>query len=385
MKRRRHLDVVPSDAVPEIQPPSEPTIFFNRELSLLEFNRRVLEQAKDLATPLLERLRFLTISTSNLDEFFEIRVAGLKQQIEAGLSKPGPDGLTPHAALRRVREATRELVLDQYRTLNELLLPALEEQQVRVLKRARWTPSQQEWVKGYFSREVLPVLTPMGLDPAHPFPKILNKSLNFIVSLEGRDAFGRSSEAAVVQAPRILPRLIRLPKDVAEGPWDFILLTSVIHAHVEELFPGMKVRGCHQFRVTRNSDLWIDEEETEDLLLALKGGLIRRNYGDAVRLEVTTECDAEMTDFLLEQFEIGREELFQVDGPVNLNRLAALYDLVDRPDLKYPPFLPGTIPGGVEHEDIFEIIRKGDLLLHHPYQSFSPVVDLVRHAAKDPN
>ena len=386
MRRRRKLEIVsPSPPpVPESAPGPGSGRFSNRELSLLEFNRRVLEQAKDPEVPLLDRLRFLTISTSNLDEFFEVRVAGLKQQIEAGISKPGPDGLSPTEVLDRVQVVVRQLVEDQYRTLNEELLPALEREGIRVLKRSRWTPAQRAWVRHYFTREVLPVMTPMGLDPAHPFPKILNKSLNFIVSLEGTDAFGRRSETAVVQAPRILPRLIRLPKDVAEGPWDFILLTSVIHAHVDELFPGMSVRGCHQFRVTRNSELWVDEEETEDLLLALKGGLLRRNFGDAVRLEITTECDREMIDFLLEQFEIGGEDLFQVDGPVNLNRLSALADLVDRPDLKYPPFLPGTIPGGPEHEDIFETIRRGDILLHHPYQSFTPVVDLVRQAAKDP-
>ena len=284
-----------------------------------------------------------------------------------------------------MRIVTRDLVADQYRTLNDLLLPALEAEQIRVLKRDQWTAEQRAWVHGYFLREVLPVLTPMGLDPAHPFPRILNKSLNFIVSLEGRDAFGRSSLAAVVQAPRVLPRLIRLPRDVAGGPWNFILLTSVIHAHVDELFSGMTVRGCHQFRVTRNSELWVDEEETEDILLALKGGLVRRNYGDAVRLEVTTNCDAEMIEFLLEQFEITRDDLFQVDGPVNLNRLAALYDLVDRDDLKYPPFLPGPMPNGVERDDMFEAVRHADVLLHHPYQSFNPIVELVRQASKDPN
>jgi polyphosphate kinase len=259
----------------------------NRELSLLEFNRRVLEQARDPSTPLLERLRFLTISSSNLDEFFEIRVAGLKQQIAAGFTRGGPDGVSPAEALPKISEAAQRLVTDQYRLLNELLLPALEAEGIRVPRRSLWTAKQHEWAKGYFHREVLPVLTPIGLDPAHPFPRVLNKSLNFIVTLEGKDAFGRSSGMAVVQAPRVLPRLIQLPKEVAEAPWSFILLSSVIHAHVGELFPGMDVKSCNQFRVTRNSDLWVEEEAAEDLLEALQGELFRRNYGDAVRLEVT--------------------------------------------------------------------------------------------------
>ena len=357
----------------------------NRELSLLAFNHRVLEQARDPSTPLLERFRFLTIASSNLDEFFEIRVAGLKQQIAAGVAKPGPDGLTPQAAFAQVVAAVHALVDDQYHVLNDLLLPALAEQKIRILKRSVWTDQQRRWVKSYFLREALPVLTPIGLDPAHPFPRILNKSLNFIVSLEGKDAFGRTSGRAIVQAPRVLPRLIRLPQSATDGPDDFIMLSSVIHAFVGDLFPGMKVKGCNQFRVTRNSDLWVDEEESEDLLHALQGELFRRNYGDEVRLEVTTNSSADVTEFLLEQFELGRDDLYAVDGPVNLSRLSTLYELVDRPDLKYAPFTPGLpkrLRGGV---DIFETMRERDIILHHPYESFSVVVDFVRQAAADPN
>ncbi|MGH7805579.1 MAG: polyphosphate kinase 1 [Candidatus Binatia bacterium] len=364
-------------------PAPDPNLYFNRELSLLEFNRRVVEQAKDPSVPLLERLRFLTISTSNLDEFFEIRAAGLLKQIEAGLADTGPDGLTPQEALNRVRKVAHELVTDQYKTLNDVLLPALRAEGIRVLRRTEWDEQQSAWVESYFRREVQPVLTPVGLDPSHPFPKILNKALNFMVSLEGEDAFGRSSGTAVVQAPRILPRLIRMPKDVAAGPNDFILLTSVIHAHVDEVLPGMKVHGCHQFRVTRNSDLWVDEEEIDDLLRALKGELVRRNFGDEIRLEVTTNCDAATIEFLREQFQLAKDDIFVVDGPVNLNRLSALSDLVDRPDLKYPSFLPAPLTP--RDGDLFAEIRAGDMLLHHPYQSFAPVVDLVRQAAKDPN
>ncbi|MBI2963457.1 MAG: polyphosphate kinase 1 [Deltaproteobacteria bacterium] len=385
MERSATAQVPELKAARPREEPAEPGPLLNRELSLLAFNRRVLEQSKDVSTPPLERLRFLTIASSNLDEFFEIRVAGLKQQIAAGVSKPGPDGLTAQAAFGRVVAAAHDLVQEQYHVLNDLLLPALEAERIRILRRSLWSDAQRRWVKSHFLREALPVLTPIGLDPSHPFPRILNKSLNFIVTLEGRDAFGRTGGRAVVQAPRVLPRLIRLPPGVADGPDDFILLSSIIHAHVGELFPGMKVRNCNQFRVTRNSDLWVDEEETEDLLDALQGELFRRNYGDEVRLEVTTNSSEEVNEFLLEQFGLGRDDLYAVDGPVNLNRLSRLHELVDRPDLKYPAFLP-SVPRRLRGEvDLFEAIRERDLLLHHPYESFSPVVDFVRRAARDPN
>ncbi|HSD10746.1 MAG TPA: polyphosphate kinase 1 [Candidatus Binatia bacterium] len=373
------------ESASEASPAASASPFLNRELSLLQFNLRVLDQARDPSTPLLERLRFLTISSSNLDEFFEIRVAGLKQQIAAGVTTAGPDGLRPNEVLPRISEFAQQLVVQQYRILNELLLPALDREAIRILKRSTWNAAQRRWIQRYFEREVLPVLTPIGLDPAHPFPKIVNKSLNFVVSLQGTDAFGRQSERAVVQAPRVLPRLIQLPPEVAQAPFDFVMLSSIIHAHVGVLFPGMAVKGCNQFRVTRNSDLWVDEEEVEDLLHALQGELFRRNYGSAVRLEVTTNSSGPVTEFLLEQFELTRGDLFVVDGPVNLNRLSRLYDLVDRPDLKYPPFTPGLVTAPSASEDIFETIRARDVVLHHPYQSFAPVVDLVARASDDPN
>jgi polyphosphate kinase len=373
------------EPIVEGSPAAPPSRFLNRELSLLEFNVRVLEQARDPSTPLLERLRFLTISSSNLDEFFEIRVAGVKHQLAAGVTKPGADGLRPDQLLSRIAETVQRLVADQYRVLNELLLPALEAEGIRILKRSTWNAAQRRWIRGYFEREVLPVLTPIGLDPAHPFPNIVNKSLNFLVSLSGKDAFGRPSERAVVQAPRVLPRLITLPKEVRSTPFECVMLSSIIHAHVGALFPGMEVKGCNQFRVTRNSDLWVDEEEAEDLLHALQGELFRRNYGDAVRLEVTTNCSRPVIHFLLEQFELGPDDLYVVDGPVNLNRLSRLNDLVDRHDLKYAPFTPGLGRGLSTSDDLFETIRGGDVILHHPYESFSPVVDLLRQAADDPN
>jgi polyphosphate kinase len=374
-----------SETIADAAATTTPSPFLNRELSLLEFNFRVLEQARDPSTPLLEQLRFLTISSSNLDEFFEIRVAGLKHQIEAGVVKPGADGLRPDQLLSRIAESVHRLVTEQYRVLNDLLLPALQAEGIRILKRSTWNAAQRRWIRSYFEREVLPVLTPIGLDPAHPFPNIVNKSLNFLVSLHGKDAFGRPSERAVVQAPRVLPRLITLPKEVREAPFECAMLSSIIHAHVGALFPGMEVKGCNQFRVTRNSDLWVDEEEAEDLLNALQGELFRRNYGDAVRLEVTTNCSPPVIEFLLEQFELTRDDLYIADGPVNLNRLSQLSDLVDRHDLKYAPFSPGLGRGLSRSDDLFETIRAGDVILHHPYESFTPIVDLLRQAADDPN
>ncbi|HEV8113335.1 MAG TPA: polyphosphate kinase 1 [Planctomycetota bacterium] len=369
-------------ATPDLR---DPALYLNRELSVLEFNLRVLEQAKDPGTPLLERLKFLTICSTNLDEFFEIRVAGLKQQVAFQVSQPGPDGLSPQQTLQRIAATAHALVEEQYRVLNETLLPALREQGIRILERADWTAKHQRWIRRYFEQEVLPVLTPVGLDPAHPFPKVLNKSLNFVVSLEGSDAFGRGSGIAVVQAPRSLPRLIALPPDTGSGVQEYVLLSSIVHARVGELFPGMQVLSCHQFRVTRNSDLWIDEEEVDDLLHALKGELLSRNYGDAVRLEVAADCSPETAQFLLDQFELGPDDLYRVNGPVNLHRLAAVRDLVDRAELKYPAYLARPPRRFAASRDPFEVIRRGDVLLHHPYDSFTPVIELVRLAADDPN
>jgi polyphosphate kinase len=228
-------------------------------------------------------------------------------------------------------------------------------------------------VSNYFSHELLPVLSPLGLDPAHPFPRILNKSLNFIVSLEGKDAFGRSSGSAVVQAPRSLPRLIRLPESCSDGPHDYVFLSSIIHAHAGDLFPGMEVTGCYQFRVTRNSDLFVDEEEIDDLLCAVEGELLSRRYGDGVRLEVADNCTQQMEDYLLSTFNLGGEDLYRVNGPVNVNRLLAIYDLVDRPDLKFQPFTPHRPQGLATDQNIFDSIQAGDILLHHPFDSFLPV------------
>jgi polyphosphate kinase len=359
--------------------------FLNRELQTLEFNRRVLAQAEDKNVPLLERLRFLCIVSSNLDEFFEIRVSGLKEQIKLGADATGPDGLTPLQVFRQVAARAQGIVERQYRLLNEQVLPALAKQGIRFMRRSSWSAVQQEWIRDYFFREMKPLLTPIGLDPAHPFPRVFNKSLNFAVELEGRDAFGRDSRAAIVQAPRVLPRVIRLPREVTNGPNDFIFLTSVLHAHVGELFAGMNVKGCYQFRVTRNSDLFVEEEEVKDLRQALQGELPQRHFGDAVRLEVADNMSENMTRFLLSQFGLEGDDLYVVAGPVNLVRLMSIPEQVGRPDLEYRPFQQGLPRSLAKSRDLFETIRKGDVLLHRPYQSFAPVIEFIREAARDPH
>ncbi|MBV8030155.1 MAG: polyphosphate kinase 1 [Betaproteobacteria bacterium] len=362
-----------------------PTQFLNRELEILEFNRRVLAQAADESVPLLERLRFITIVSSNLDEFFEIRVAGLKESIKLGLAEPSPDGSTPAEVYAAVSREAHAIVTEQYQLLNNIVLPALARESIVFPKREEWSAPQKQWIRDYFFRELLPVLTPIGLDPAHPFPRVLNKSLNFAVELEGRDAFGRSSRAAIVQAPRALPRFIRLPAQVGGGAqYCFVFLSSILHAHVGELFAGMHVKGSYQFRVTRNSDLFVDEEEIKNLHTALQGELLHRHFGDAVRLEVADNCPEPMEEFLLQQFGLQKHDLYRVEGPVNLYRLREVPDQVDRPHLKYPPFQPG-LPTALEHADIFEVLKKQDVLLHHPFQSFMPVVDFIRTTATDPN
>jgi polyphosphate kinase len=362
-----------------------PAQFLNRELGLLAFNRRVLAQAADESVPLLERLRFITIVSSDLDEFFEIRVAGLKETIKLGLAEAGPDGRSAADVFAEVSREAHALVAEQYQLLNQTVLPALEREGIFFPRREQWDAGQKQWIRDYFFRELLPVLTPIGLDPAHPFPRVFNKSLNFAVELEGRDAFGRSSGAAIVQAPRALPRVIRLPQARANGAqYAFVFLSSILHAHVDELFAGMKVLGCYQFRVTRNSDLFVDEEEIKNLHTALQGELLHRHFGDAVRLEVADNCSQHMVEFLQQQFSLQDHDLYRVEGPVNLYRMREVPDQVSRPDLKYAPFQPGLAPA-LDTDDLFEVLKKQDVLLHHPFQSFLPVLDYIRTVAEDPN
>ena len=376
-------NIVTSDASAEIDL-SSAEWYINRELSVLEFNRRVLAQALETDVPLLERLRFLCISCTNLDEFFEVRAAGLKQRLEHGSSALGFDDREPRELLAEISRIGHGLVADQYHVWNEIILPRLAEEGIRFIRRGELNEQQRTWLRDFFDEQLLPVLSPLGLDPAHPFPRILNKSLNFIVQLDGKDAFGRNLDYAVVQAPRALSRMIKFPAEVATENHSFVFLSSVIHEFVDDLFPGMNVLGCHQFRVTRNSDLFVDEEEVDDLLRALEGELPGRRYGDEVRLEMVEGAPSELADFLLSQFGLEQEDLYLVNGPVNLNRLSEVIDQVDRAELKFPGFtsrLPSKLgPGG----RIFAEIRKRDILLHHPFDSFAPVVEFIKQAADDP-
>ncbi|TMH51098.1 MAG: polyphosphate kinase 1 [Betaproteobacteria bacterium] len=357
----------------------------NRELSLLAFNHRVLALAQDPAVPLLERLRFLCIVSSNLDEFFEIRVAGLREQLRV---KAPMVGTTLHELKTHIGEiglGAQALVAAMYRTLNEQILPALTASGVRMLRSAERNAAQRAWVADYFQREVRPLLTPIGLDPAHPFPQVVNKSLNFIVELSGRDAFGRETSVAIVKAPRVVPRVIRMPPEVAGAENTFVLLSSVIHAHLHELFSGRDVINYSQFRVTRDADLWIDEEEVKNLRQALEGELPQRQFGLAVRLEVAAHCPQHLAAFLLQQFELQDFDLYRCEGPVNLARMSALIEQVDVDKLEYAPFLPGMPHRLRDTPDLFAAIRQHDILLHHPYQSFEPVVEFIRKATNDPD
>jgi polyphosphate kinase len=360
-------------------------LYINRELSQLEFMRRVVAQSKDASVPLLERLRFVCIASQVLDEFFEIRVAGLKQQVAYGSRQRGPDNLSPADQLGKVSQLAHALVSEQYEVLNKTLLPKLDRQGIRFLTADTWNSKQAKWIQRFFERELAPVVSPIGLDPSHPFPEPLNKSLAFIVTLDGKDVFGRNSGRAILQAPRSLPRVVRVPESVATAEQEFVLLSSIVSAHVSDLFQGMKATGCYQFRVTRNSDLFVDEEEIDDLLLALEGELSSRRFGDAVRLEVSYDCPEALLEFLATQFGLGSSDVYRCEGPVNLMRLATVPDIVSRPDLKYIGFTP-AVPKKIRNSElVFDAIRGEDILLHHPFESFAPFVDFLRQAARDPN
>ena len=354
--------------------------FINRELSILDFHLRVLEQAVDPLHPLLERMNFLLIFSRNLDEFFEIRVAGMLEQLDLGNESHTPDGLTPKQVLDQISQTTHAAIERQYRILNEEILAKLREEDICFLRRGELTPAQSSWVKKYFQEQVAPVLTPISLDPAHPFPRLVNKSLNFIVTLEGKDAFGRQIDLAVVPAPRSLPRVVRLPDELTGGKEHHVMLSAIIHEHVSDLFPGMTATGCYQFRVTRNADLALNED-VEDLAKALKGELNSRRFGRAVRLEVTENCPKHIYDYLLDEFDLEEEQLYKVDGPVNLARLLSNFK---RPHLRYDSHTP-VIPKVLKKaENIFSAMQKQDILLHHPFESFAPVINFLREAARDP-
>jgi polyphosphate kinase len=365
-------------------PPAD--TYINRELSMLEFNKRVLAQALDPSIPLLERLRFLCITCTNLDEFFEIRVAALKQRIEIGAPAHGPEKLSSQQIFESIRHTMLGIVKQQYDLLNEVLFPEMTKAGVVFLQSHEWNDEQEKWARKYFFEQVVPVLTPLTFDPSRPFPRILNKSLNFIVRLHGRDAFGRRRHRGMVQAPRSLPRIIRLPEHLSSGGMHhYVFLSSIIRVHVSELFPGLDVEGCYQFRVTRNSNLYVDDEEVSDLVRALEGQLEASRYGDAVRLEVSHECPEDLQQFLLDHFRLQEHDMYLVDGPVNLNRMSTVCGIDDKPELLYPPFTQGLPKELRTSENIFTLLSKKNVLLHHPYHSFSPTIDFISAAATDKN
>lgn len=377
--------IEPKDSTtPSSDESTHPREFLNRELSLIAFNRRVLELACDNQIPLLERVRFLCISCTNLDEFFEVRVAVVRQRLALGVTDPGSDGLTPQEALDSIRGNIERLLNDQYYVFNQELLPALAEKNILISDRHQWNSKQKRWLYRHFQKEIMPVLSPLGLDPVHPFPRILNKSLNFAVDLDGTDAFGREPDMALVRAPRSLPRIIQIPANYAQAEYEFVFLSDIIHAFVDELFPGMAVKGCYQFRVTRNSELFVDEEEIEDLARALQGELMERGFAEPVRLEIIRDCPDEVERFLSAKFGLTADDVYRCDGPVNLNRLMAIHDMANRPKLKYRGFQPYTPPQLSTGEGIFTAINRRDYVLHHPYDSFMPVIELLRQASQDP-
>ena len=352
----------------------------DRDASILDFNVRVLDWAKRAEVPLLERLRYLCIVSSNLDEFFEVRA----MLHLAAHAHHDHKGLYNSETFKVNYSKAAQLVADQYKLYNEALLPALEKEAIRILSHGERNLAQKKWVHDYFVREVKPLLVPVGLDPSHPFPQVANKSLNFIVQLTGKDAFGRHNDIAIVKVPRVLPRVIRIPTKVAGPGTSFVLLSSVIRAHLSELFIGREVGQFSQFRVTRHSDLAVDEDDVENLRTALRHGLQHRNYGEAVRLEVSDSCSSHLSDFLLKQFKLPEAALFRVAGPVNLVRLNQLIDLVDQPALLFPNFqasYPKQLQRGAS---VFERMQKGDVLIHQPFESFDGVLDFLREAVYDP-
>ncbi len=352
-----------------------------RELGVLDFNARVLDLAKDLTTPILERLRFICIISNNLDEFFEILVARLKTEInQQPISHQDNKRLLDSISQRAIN-----IVEEQYRILNQQIIPELEGEKIFLKKKETLSEKQFIWIEEYFSKEVKPVLTPIGIDPAHPFPRVLNKSLNFAVELQGTDAFNRELSVAIVQVPRSLPRIVEIPKHLSHKCRCFMTLSSILHTHMKDVFPGINVIESYQFRVTRNSELFVNEEEVTNLRDAVKGELSYRQYGASVRLETSKDCPKKISNFLLKHLGLKSQDLYAVDGPVNLVRLISLTKQINQPNLEFPIIKPGIPKQLLEDASIFNVIDKTDVLLHHPYQSFSPVLDFLDEAAGDPS
>ncbi len=370
----------PSKAPAEKPQLSAPENFINRELSWLEFNRRVLAEAQDPTQPLIERVKFLTIFSSNLDEFFEIRVAGIKQQIESETSNVGPDGLSPTDTFNNIQRIARELVTTQYALWKNELLPELAKNGIRIQEVTQLNAKRAAWARKYFQEEVFPMLTPLAVDASHPFPQLLNKSHNLFVQAKAQR--GGEPLHAIVQVPRVVPRLIALPRSKDE-PWTYVYLASLIKQHIADLFPRLILDGVHAFRVTRNSDLYIDDEEAENLLRTIEQELRRSSRGDAVRLEVEADCPKEFRDLLLEFFELSEADVYKLDGPLSMTHLEPLIANDAFANLKDRPFQPSRDPALARESDVFEVIRHQDILLHHPYESFDPVVELIEEAAQD--
>jgi polyphosphate kinase len=360
---------------------SEPSLYNNRELSLLEYDQRILEEASDQNNPLLERLKFLCIVASNLDDFFEVRVAGLKQHRQSNIGGFGPDGMRPGEQLAAISSRVRRMVDDMYRAWNEELTPALKEQNIMFLRYDEFSREEKRYYTDYFEKSVYPVLTPLAVDPVHPFPQLLNKSLNVAVELEGTEI---STNLGVVQVPRILPRLL-LYKSKKKEVYRHIFIGNLIQGHVASLFHGVGVKGAYQFRVTRNSELYLDEDETDNLLRSIEIELRKRSRGAAVRLEVQKDCPRHIANQLLQTFGLTEDDLYVVDGPINFARLLPVISEIDRPDLKFRPFVPAIVTAPHEEEDIFSQIRRKPILLHHPYESFQTVIDFIEQAAEDPD
>ena len=356
----------------------------NRELSMLAFNERVLAQCELPWVPTLERLRYLTIVSSNLDEFFEVRIAEQKERLKTLTAQHSPEAIPLRTSLELIATHARALVERKYRLLNTQILPTLRDAGIDLVSGAELTPAQRRWVKATFLREIAPVLTPIGLDPAHPFPAVANKGLHFIVELRSKRGVGKTS-IAIVKVPRSLPRLFEIRDKVAAKHRSFILLSTLIETELASLFPGREVVSESQFRVTRDSDLWVDEQEMTNLRQALAGELRRRPFGRAVRLEINADCSESITALLCTHFKLEPHEVYRVDGPVNLARLQALAEAVDQPALRFPPFIPGEVSPDVADDQIFAELKRRDVLLHHPYQSFDPVVRFLRSAVMDPS
>lgn len=362
-----------------------PEYYINREFTALSFNERVLQLAKNPKMPLLERMRFLCICSANLDEFFEIRVAGLKEKIALSSHKPNIDGLSPSEIFNQLSKKIHFLSDELYHIFNKELIPAMAKENIHFLSTEEWNDDIHLWAQHYFKNEILPIVSPIALDLAHPFPRLFNKSLNFIISLRGKDAFDRRIDYAVVHAPRSIPRMIHLPSELCEDGGDyFVYLSGIIQTHINSLFPGMEINGCYPFRLTRNSDLFLREEEIEDLAVAVQRELFSRHYGHVVRLEVDNHCPANIVDFLLQKHHLHHEDAYLCNGPVNLQRYYRVINHIDRPDLNFK-LLTVQYPQVINRKRLFNVLDEKDILLHHPYQSYNVVIDFIRQAASDPS